>query len=121
MNTVTYSACFSVSIHELRETVSTEHSDLKQRELENMPKASHGYGGKFGVQEDRMDKVRAFSQPFSSLSLLVCLFQLVSSCPDVVTHKHTIKKYLHYCSFSSSVPSMFYHLLIEQHCGYTED
>lgn len=22
-----------------------------------MPKASHGYGGKFGVQEDRMDKV----------------------------------------------------------------
>lgn len=23
-----------------------------------MPKASHGYGGKFGVQQDRMDKVR---------------------------------------------------------------
>lgn len=30
---------------------------LKQRELESMPKASHGYGGRFGVQEDRMDKV----------------------------------------------------------------
>lgn len=26
-----------------------------------MPKASHGYGGKFGVQNDRMDKVRAVS------------------------------------------------------------
>lgn len=60
---VAYSArfSFSASIHELRETVSCEHSDLKQRELETMPKASHGYGGKFGVQEDRMDKVKAAS------------------------------------------------------------
>lgn len=46
-----------ISIHRLRETVSTEHTSLKQKELENMPKASHGYGGKFGVQQDRMDKV----------------------------------------------------------------
>lgn len=46
------------SIHRLRETVSTEHTSLKQKELETMPKASHGYGGKFGVQQDRMDKVR---------------------------------------------------------------
>lgn len=46
-----------LSIHRLRETVSSEHVSLKQKELENMPKASHGYGGKFGVQEDRMDKV----------------------------------------------------------------
>ena len=46
------------SINRLRETVSTEHTSLKQKELENMPKASHGYGGKFGVQQDRMDKVR---------------------------------------------------------------
>ncbi|KAK1785182.1 hypothetical protein P4O66_018595, partial [Electrophorus voltai] len=44
------------SIHKLREKVSSEHNDLKQKELENMPQASHGYGGKFGVQEDRMDK-----------------------------------------------------------------
>lgn len=47
------------SIHHLRETVSTEHTSLKQKELENMPKASHGYGGRFGVQQDRMDKVGA--------------------------------------------------------------
>uniref|UniRef100_A0AAX7VV15 SH3 domain-containing protein n=1 Tax=Astatotilapia calliptera TaxID=8154 RepID=A0AAX7VV15_ASTCA len=45
-----------IDIHRLRETVSTEHTNLKQKELENMPKASHGYGGKFGVQQDRMDK-----------------------------------------------------------------
>lgn len=49
------------SIHRLRQTVSTEHTTLKQKELETMPKASHGYGGKFGVQNDRMDKVRAVS------------------------------------------------------------
>ncbi|KAF6720997.1 Src substrate cortactin [Oryzias melastigma] len=45
-----------IDIHHLRETVSTEHTSLKQKELDTMPKASHGYGGKFGVQQDRMDK-----------------------------------------------------------------
>uniref|UniRef100_A0A3Q3E3Y2 Cortactin n=1 Tax=Labrus bergylta TaxID=56723 RepID=A0A3Q3E3Y2_9LABR len=45
-----------IDIHELRNTVSTEHTSLKQKEQECMPKASHGYGGKFGVQQDRMDK-----------------------------------------------------------------
>ncbi|KAF3686191.1 Src substrate cortactin Amplaxin Oncogene EMS1 [Channa argus] len=45
-----------IDIHQLRETVSTEHTNLKKKELEVMPKASHGYGGKFGVQQDRMDK-----------------------------------------------------------------
>nr|XP_046253419.1 src substrate cortactin-like isoform X5 [Scatophagus argus] len=45
-----------IDIHQLRETVSTEHTSLKQKEMETMPKASHGYGGKFGVQQDRMDK-----------------------------------------------------------------
>ncbi|KAM6950619.1 src substrate cortactin isoform 2-T2 [Lycodopsis pacificus] len=45
-----------IDIHRLRETVSTEHTSLKQKELDTMPKASHGYGGKFGVQQDRMDK-----------------------------------------------------------------
>lgn len=45
-----------IDIHRLRQTVSTEHTSLKQKELDTMPKASHGYGGKFGVQQDRMDK-----------------------------------------------------------------
>lgn len=46
------------SIHQLRQTVSTEHTSLKQQEMDTMPRASYGYGGKFGLQEDRMDKVR---------------------------------------------------------------
>lgn len=50
-----------LSIHKLRERVSSEHSELKQKELEHMPKASHGYGGKFGLQQDRMDKARGFA------------------------------------------------------------
>ncbi|XP_076011780.1 src substrate cortactin isoform X2 [Genypterus blacodes] len=45
-----------INIHQLRQTVSTEHTSLKQKELENMPNAAHGYGGKFGLQQDRMDK-----------------------------------------------------------------
>lgn len=32
-----------------------------------MPKASHGYGGKFGVQQDRMDKVREAVRPVQSI------------------------------------------------------
>ncbi|KAL4642022.1 hypothetical protein GN956_G10575 [Arapaima gigas] len=57
-----------INIHELRENVSTEHSILKQKELENMPKASHGYGGKFGVQHDRMDKSAVGHEYQSKLS-----------------------------------------------------
>ncbi|KAJ8416180.1 hypothetical protein AAFF_G00382020 [Aldrovandia affinis] len=57
-----------INIHKLRENVSTEHSHLKQKELENMPKASHGYGGKFGVQQDRMDKSAVGHEYQSKLS-----------------------------------------------------
>lgn len=49
---------FVCSIAKLRENVSQEHEVLKKKELENCPKASYGYGGKFGVEKDRMDKVR---------------------------------------------------------------
>lgn len=51
---------FPSSIHKLRENVFQEHQSLKEKELETGPKASHGYGGKFGVEQDRMDKVRAW-------------------------------------------------------------
>ncbi|KAG5840019.1 hypothetical protein ANANG_G00211740 [Anguilla anguilla] len=57
-----------INIHTLRENVSTEHSHLKQQELETMPKASHGYGGKFGVQQDRMDKSAVGHEYQSKLS-----------------------------------------------------
>lgn len=50
---------FCSSIHTLRENVSQEHQSLKEQELQLGPQASHGYGGKFGVEKDRMDKVGA--------------------------------------------------------------
>ncbi|KAL0600349.1 Hematopoietic lineage cell-specific protein [Plecturocebus cupreus] len=45
-----------INIHQLRNKVSEEHDVLKKKELESGPKASHGYGGRFGVERDRMDK-----------------------------------------------------------------
>lgn len=45
-----------INIHKLRENVFQEHQSLKEQELETGPRASHGYGGKFGVEQDRMDK-----------------------------------------------------------------
>lgn len=50
--------CFVCSVAELRQKVSKEHEVVKKKELEQGPKASYGYGGKFGVEKDRMDKVR---------------------------------------------------------------
>ncbi|NXL90009.1 HCLS1 protein, partial [Alectura lathami] len=44
------------SIHQLRTKVSEEHEVIKKKELETGPKASYGYGGKFGTERDRMDK-----------------------------------------------------------------
>nr|XP_021145866.1 src substrate cortactin [Columba livia] len=46
----------STSIHQLRNKVSEEHEVIKKKELETGPKASYGYGGKFGTERDRMDK-----------------------------------------------------------------
>ncbi|NWU95570.1 HCLS1 protein, partial [Upupa epops] len=43
-------------IHQLRSKVSEEHEVIKKKELESGPKASYGYGGKFGTERDRMDK-----------------------------------------------------------------
>lgn len=45
------------SIHQLRSKVSEEHDQLKKQELEQAPRAAYGYGGKFGTEKDRMDKV----------------------------------------------------------------
>ncbi|KAJ8795624.1 hypothetical protein J1605_002386 [Eschrichtius robustus] len=54
-----------INIHKLRENVFQEHQTLKEKELETGPKASHGYGGKFGVEQDRMDKVWSSPRRFS--------------------------------------------------------
>ncbi|NXQ52959.1 HCLS1 protein, partial [Anthoscopus minutus] len=45
-----------IDIHQLRNKVSEEHEVIKKKELEAGPKASYGYGGKFGTEQDRMDK-----------------------------------------------------------------
>ncbi|XP_074840365.1 src substrate cortactin-like isoform X2 [Carettochelys insculpta] len=45
-----------INIHQLRSKVSEEHEIIKKKELETGPKASYGYGGKFGTEQDRMDK-----------------------------------------------------------------
>ncbi|NXP10532.1 HCLS1 protein, partial [Thinocorus orbignyianus] len=45
-----------IDIHQLRSKVSEEHEIIKKKELETGPKASYGYGGKFGTERDRMDK-----------------------------------------------------------------
>ncbi|CAM4487235.1 unnamed protein product [Lepidochelys olivacea] len=45
-----------INIHQLRSKVSEEHEVIKKKELEAGPKSSYGYGGKFGTEQDRMDK-----------------------------------------------------------------
>lgn len=51
----TFTRCHSASVAELRNNVAMEHEQVKQKD--HVPKASYGYGGKFGVEKDRMDKV----------------------------------------------------------------
>ncbi|KAM9823931.1 src substrate protein p85-like [Neosynchiropus ocellatus] len=43
-----------ISVAQLRHAVASEHERGKR--AERTPKASYGYGGKFGVERDRMDK-----------------------------------------------------------------
>nr|XP_020040976.1 src substrate cortactin isoform X5 [Castor canadensis] len=57
-----------INIHQLRENVFQEHQTLKEKELETGPRASHGYGGKFGVEQDRMDKSAVGHEYHSNLS-----------------------------------------------------
>ncbi|EHB12338.1 Src substrate cortactin [Heterocephalus glaber] len=59
-----------INIHKLRENVFQEHQTLKEKELETGPKASHGYGGKFGVEQDRMDKRLSFGLGFPGPALI---------------------------------------------------
>ena len=40
-------------MHALREQTAQEDSELKKKILSKGPQASYGYGGKFGVEEDR--------------------------------------------------------------------
>jgi cortactin len=42
------------SMNKLREETAEADAILKQKQLEEGPKAAFGYGGKFGVQTDRL-------------------------------------------------------------------
>jgi len=37
----------------LREQTANEDAAIKRKSMESGPQASHGYGGKFGVETDR--------------------------------------------------------------------
>ena len=51
------SVVLNFSMKALREDVMTDDKNDADKRAESGPKASYGYGGKFGVQKDRMDKV----------------------------------------------------------------
>uniref|UniRef100_A0A8D2DK34 Cortactin n=1 Tax=Sciurus vulgaris TaxID=55149 RepID=A0A8D2DK34_SCIVU len=57
-----------INIHELRENVFQEHQTLKEKELQAGPRASRGYGGRFGVEQDRMDRSAVGHEYQSKLS-----------------------------------------------------
>lgn len=57
----------AVNIGELRQQVAKDDAAYKKRVLEELPKASYGYGGKFGVQNDRMDKSAVGNDYMTSL------------------------------------------------------
>lgn len=40
-------------MQKLREETAHADAQIKQQQLDDGPKAAFGYGGKFGVQEDR--------------------------------------------------------------------
>ncbi|KAF7640206.1 SH3 domain-containing protein [Meloidogyne graminicola] len=67
----------SVQLDILRNEVLENEEKNKQKKLEQMPKPSQGYGGKFGVQTDRIDKVILF------YFIYQCLFSSVQ--PVLIT------------------------------------
>ncbi|XP_018328164.1 src substrate protein p85 [Agrilus planipennis] len=46
----------AIDMEKLREEIKEEDALMKKKMLEEGPNASYGYGGKYGVQTDRMDK-----------------------------------------------------------------
>lgn len=99
--------CFSLySVADLRQKVSQEHEVVKKKELEQGPKASYGYGGKFGVEKDRMDKVR-----FPALCCKRCICLCKS---DYLVHLSFLKTFRVVCQelfqwIGHWVPAPFMH------------
>jgi len=51
-------------MNKLREEAQKEDQQLKKKILEEGPNASHGYGGKFGVETDRLVLLANFEYVF---------------------------------------------------------
>lgn len=82
-----------------------EHEQVKQKE--HVPKASYGYGGKFGVEKDRMDKVNKLH--FFMFTLWWFVFSLLF-------RSHHIHMHIHKCTFSIQVAvGHDYVAQVEQH------
>merc|ERR1712141_676246 len=47
----------SLSMNQLRQQVEDDHKKIKQDDMDPTKVGSYGYGGKYGVQKDRVDKV----------------------------------------------------------------
>ena len=43
----------AIDMKQFREDTITADASIKQKEMEDGPKSSYGYGGKFGVEKDR--------------------------------------------------------------------
>jgi len=43
----------AIDMSALREQTTKEHSELKKKSTSQGPQASYGYGGKFGLEQDR--------------------------------------------------------------------
>ncbi|CAG0879959.1 unnamed protein product [Darwinula stevensoni] len=46
----------AIDMKQFREEIQKDDAELKRKQMEAGPQASFGYGGKFGVETDRMDK-----------------------------------------------------------------
>ena len=48
---------FSIRMSDLRSNVMNDDDKVSKEKLTTLSTGSYGYGGKFGVEKDRMDKV----------------------------------------------------------------
>jgi hypothetical protein len=56
----------SIRLDQLRDQVLKSDHDLKEKQMEHMPKASEGYGGKFGVLKGNFWSSVTLTQVFRS-------------------------------------------------------
>ena len=80
-----------LSMEALREQTAREDAAIKKKLMEQSPKASYGYGGKFGVQNDRMDKVRPSLHLWQSAAGILIEVFFCRSAQSAVGHDYVAK------------------------------